>query len=137
MQGVLSPATLVRMVSDSTDEKVKNYWQHVIIVEIDPEEGLVEVQQVQSWGSWHTREGKKPTFSPDRRAALVPVFYPSGGNPLNAQGYYGLPIYLVWESHWRSFADSADGVRNFLKPRLVKTAGIELSQELEEQCCQR
>ncbi len=138
MQGVMSPETLVRIVSDSTDEKVKNYWQHVVIVEVDPTESLVEVQQVQSWGSWHTPEGgKKSTFSPDRRAALVPVFYPSGGNPLNAQGFYGLPIYLVWEKHWQSFADDADGVRKFLKPRLEKTAGIELSQELEEQCCQR
>jgi hypothetical protein len=126
------------MVSDSTDDKVKNYWQHVVIIEVDPKEGLAEVQPVQSWGSWHTPEGgKKQTFVPDRRAALVPVFYPSGGNPLHPQGYYGLPIYLVWEKHWQAFADSADGVRNFLKPRLAKTAGIELSEELQELCCQR
>ncbi len=139
MQGVMSPETLIKIVSDSTDEKVKNYWQHVVIVEIDPKEGLVEAQQVQSWGSWYTPEGsKKPTFSPERRrATLVPVFYPSGGDALKAQGFYGLPIYLVWERHWRSFAGSADGVRGFLKPRLAKTAGVELSEELEEQCCWR
>lgn len=138
MRGIESPATLVGMISDSTDEKVKNYWQHVVIVEVDSKEGLVEVQPVQSWGSWHTPEGgKKQTFVPDRRAALVPVFYPSGGNPLHPQGYYGLPIYLVWERHWRAFADSADGVRSFLKPRLAKTAGVELSEGLRELCCQR
>jgi hypothetical protein len=137
MQGVMSPATLLNMVSDSTDEKVKNYWQRVVVVEIDPRQGFVEVQPVQSWGSWHTPEGgKKQTFSPDRRAALAPVFYPSGGNPLHPQGFYGLPVYLVWEKHWRGFADSAHGVRNFLEPRLTKTAGIELSQELQELCCQ-
>ena len=138
MQGTESPATLIRMVSDSTDEKAKNYWQHVVIAEVDPKEGLVEVQPVQSWGSWHTPEGgKKQTFVPDRRAALVPVFYPSGGNPLHPQGYYGLPFYLVWEKHWRAFADSVDGVRNFLKPRLAKTASINLSEELQNLCCQK
>lgn len=138
LQGTESPATLIRMVSDSADEKAKNYWQHVVIVEVDPKDGLVEVQQVQSWGSWYTPEGgKKQTFVPDRRSALVPVFYPSGGNPLHPQGYYGLPIYLVWEKHWRAFADGADGVRNFLKPRLAKTAAVELSEELQELCCQK
>src|SRR5215218_4652747 len=135
MQGVTSPITLVRMISDSTDEKVKNYWQHVIVVEIDPKESLVAAQPVQSWGSWHTPEGgKKQVFYPDYRAGLIPVFYPSGGNPLNAQGHYGLPIYLVWEKHWWSFADSPDGVQRFLRPRLQKTAGIELSEALKEQC---
>ena len=138
LQGTESPATLIRMVSDSADEKAKNYWQHVVIAEVDPKDGLVEVQQVQSWGSWYTPEGgKKQTFVPDRRSALVPVFYPSGGNPLHPQGYYGLPIYLVWEKHWRAFADGADGVRNFLKPRLAKTAAVELSEELQELCCQK
>ncbi len=138
MQGVMFPETLVKIVSDSTDEKVKNYWQHVIIVEVDTKEDLVEVQPVQSWGSRHTPEGgKRQTFVPDRRAALVPVFYPSGGNPLHPQGYYGLPIYLVWEKHWQAFADSVGGVRSFLKPRLAKTAGIELSEELQDLCCQK
>lgn len=137
MQGTESPATLLNMVSDSTDEKVKNYWQHVIVVEIDQNEGRVEVHPVRSWGSWHTPEGvKKQTFVPDRRlASLVPVFYPSGGNPLHPQGYYGLPIYLIWEKHWLAFANNAGGVRSFLKPRLAKTAGIELSEELQELCC--
>lgn len=139
MQGTESPATLLNMVSDSTDEKVKNYWQHVIIAEVDQDEGRVEVHPVRSWGIWHTPEGgKKQTFAPDRRfASLAPVFYPSGGNPLHPQGYYGLPIYLVWEKHWLAFAKSADGVGSFLKPRLAKTGGVELSEELQELCCQK
>lgn len=138
MQGVASPATLVNIVSDSTDEKVKNYWQHVIIVEIDPKENLVEVHDVARWGSQHTPEGsKKQTFVPDRRASLVPVFYPSGGNPLHPQGYYGLPVYLVWEKHWLAFADNAKDVQSFLRPRLAKSAGVELSEELQDLCCQK
>ena len=138
LQGTESPATLIRMVSDSTDEKAKNYWQHVVIAEVDPKESLVEVHDVARWGSPHTPEGsKKETFVPDRRAALVPVFYPSGGNPLHPQGYYGLPIYLVWEKHWRAFADGVEGVRSFLTPRLAKTAAVELSEELQELCCQK
>lgn len=138
MQGTESPATLLNMVSDSTDEKVKNYWQHIIIAEVDQDEGRVEVHPVGRWGSPHTPEGsKKQTFVPDDRAARTPVFYPSGGNPLHPQGYYGLPIYLVWENHWLAFANSADGVRKFLKPRLAKTGGVELSEELQELCCQK
>jgi hypothetical protein len=126
------------MISDSTDEKVKNYWQHVIIVEVNQNEGRVEIHPVGSWGSPHTPEGsKKQTFVPDNRAARTPVFYPSGGNPLHPQGFYGLPIYLVWEKHWLAFANSADGVRSFLKPRLAKTGGVEFSEELQEHCCQK
>jgi hypothetical protein len=138
MQGTESPATLLNMVSDSTDEKVKNYWQHVIIVEVDQNEGRVEVHPVRSWGSWYKPEGgKKQTFVPDRRATLVPVFFPSGGNQLNAQGFYGLPIYLVWDQHWQNFTANSDGVQNFLKPRLLRTAGVELSEEVQELCCRK
>lgn len=139
MQGTGSPATLLNMVSDSTDEKVKNYWQHVVIVEVDQNEGRVEVHPVRSWGSWHTPEGsKKQTFVPDRRSvSLVPVFFPSGGNQLNAQGFYGLPIYLVWDQHWQNFAATSDGVRSFLKPRLMRTSSIELSEDLQELCCRK
>lgn len=139
MQGIESPATLLNMVSDSTDGKVKNYWQHVIIVEVDQDEDRVEVHPVRSWGIWHTPEGgKKQTFVPDRHfASLVPVFFPSGGNQLNAQGFYGLPIYLVWDQHWRNFAANSDGVQRFLKPRLARTAGIKLSEALQELCCRK
>ena len=45
MQGTGSPATLVKMISDSTDEKVKNYWQHILIVEVSPKESLVASHQ--------------------------------------------------------------------------------------------
>jgi len=139
MQGTDSPATLLNMVSDSNDEKVKNYWQHVVIAEIDQHKNRVEVHPVRSWGSPHTPEGsKKQTFLPDRRlASLVPVFFPSGGNQLNAQGFYGLSIYLVWDQHWRNFLANSDGVRHFLKPRLARTADIELSEELQELCCSK
>lgn len=139
MQGTGSPATLLNMISDSTDEKAKNYWQRVVIVEVDQNEDRVEVHPVRSWGIWHTPEGsKKQTFVPDRHfTSLAPVFYPSGGNPLHPQGFYGLPIYLVWDKHWQAFASSADGVRSFLKPRLAKTAGIELPEELQELCCRK
>lgn len=139
MQGTGSPATLLNMVSDSTDEKVKNYWQHVLIVEVDQNECRVDVHPVRNWGIWHTPEGgKKQTFVPDRRlVSLVPVFYPSGGNPLNPQGCYGVSSYLVWERHWRDFADSPDGVRSFLETRLARTVRTELSEELQELCCQK
>lgn len=137
-EGVPSPVELLQIISDSEDQKAKNFWQHVIITEVDPANAHVEAQPVQSWGSWNTPEGaKKPVFSPDQRARLVPIFIPSGGNPLAPQGYYGLPIYPVWEKHWQSFADDAKGVESFLVPRLKKTAGIELSAEIVDAVCQR
>ena len=138
IQGVTSPATLLEIISDSGDEKTKNFWQHVVIVEIDTASEKVTVQPTQSWGSPHTPEGgKKSVFQPDERAALAPIFLPTGGNPLHAQGFYGLPIYPVWEKHWISFTESPDGVKDFLEPRLEKTASITLSEDLKRRIYQR
>lgn len=137
-EGVPSPVELLQIISDSEDQKAKNFWQHVIIAEVDLISGRVEAQPVQSWGSWHTPEGaKKPVFSPDQRARLAPIFIPSGGNPLTPQGYYGLPIYPVWEKHWQSFAKDAKGVESFLAPRIKKTVGIKPSAEVIGTPCQR
>jgi hypothetical protein len=138
LQGVSSPAVLLEMISDSDDDKTKNFWQHVVIVEVDPNNKRTAVQPVQSWGSWHTPEGKKkPDFVPDERIARAPVFLPSGGNPLHAQGFYGFPIYPVWEKHWTAFAEHPKGVRSFLAPRLEKTADVDLSEEMLEQICRQ
>jgi hypothetical protein len=137
VEGVGSASILLQVISDSIDEAVRNHWQRVIIVEIDPAEEQVEVQPIQSWGNWHALEGRrKQLFFPDHRAAFAPVFMPKGGNPLAPQGHYGPPVYPVWERHWRCFADSADGVHRFLEPRLERTIGVDLSKRMRRQIYQ-
>lgn len=135
LQGVTSPAELLGMLSDSNDEKTKNYWQHVLIVEVDPNSGRVVAQPVQSWGSWITQEGsRKPVFEAEtERPALAPIWLPTGGNPLLAQGFYGFPVYPIYDRHWSAFAQHPSGVRSFLAPRLDKTANVALNEGLLEQ----
>lgn len=136
MQGMSSPKLLLKLVSDSDNDKAKNFWQHVLIVEVDPKTQQILVHQPQSWGSWLKPEGsKKDIFVPDQRISMAPIFLPSGGNPLHAQGFYGLPIYPIYEKHWLAFAKNPKGVCDFLKPRLKKTAHIDLSELLIEQIC--
>lgn len=136
VQDISSPTLLLKIVSDSESDKAKNFWQHVLIVEVDPKTQQVLVQPIQSWGSWQRPEGsKKDVFVPDQRVPRAPVFLPSGGNPLHAQGFYGLPIYLIYDKHWLAFAEKSKGVQDFLKPRLEKTAHIDLSESLVEQVC--
>lgn len=133
LQGVMSPANLLGMLSDSTDNKTKNFWKHVLIVEVDPSSKRVVVQPVLSWGRSFTPDGgRKQDFRQDERAALAPIWLPTGGNPLNAQGFYGFPIYPIYDKHWVAFVEHPKGVRSFLLPRLEKTAKIELDEALLE-----
>ena len=132
IEGVTSDEILLQIVSDSNDVKTKNYWQHVILVEISPNDETVFTHNIQRWGSLDTSK-KKAVFTPEEeRSVLAPVFFPAGGNPLHAQGFYGLPIYLMWEKHWNDCAESSTGVASFLKPRLEKTDDIELSFEMRD-----
>ena len=138
LQGVALPTDLLKMLSDSDDDKTKNFWQHVLIVEIDTDNGDIAVQPVQSWGSLFTLEGsKKQGFRQDKRAALAPIWLPTGGNPLHAQGFYGFPIYPVYDRHWSAFSEHPKGVRSFLAPRLEKTANVELNESLLETICRQ
>ncbi len=133
IDGVNSDDILLSIISDSTDVKTKNYWQHVILVEVDPKREKVIAHSIAKWGSPEKKE-KKVDFNVDEsRATVSPVFFPTGGNPLHAQGFYGLPIYLVWERHWNDFAESSTGVSNFLEPRLKKTDSIELPPKIKEE----
>lgn len=137
-QGITSPAALLGMLSDSDDGKTKNYWKNVLILEIDPTNNGVLTQPIQSWGSPFTLEGgRKQDFRQDERAVLAPIWLPTGGNPLHAQGFYGFPIYPVWENHWLAFAENPSGVSSFLAPRLEKTANVALDESLLESICRQ
>ena len=127
------------MLSDSDDDKTKNFWQHVLAVEVNTDSEDVAVQSVQSWGSWVSPEGgRKQVFEPEKqRPALTPIWLPTGGNPLNAQGFYGFPIYPVYDRHWSAFLEHPKGVRSFLAPRLEKTANVELDESLLGKICRQ
>ena len=132
IEGATSDETLLQIVSDSTDIKTKNYWRHIILVEVNPQNEDVKAHNIISWGS-PEKNGKKVDFKVDEsKVTISPVFFPTGGNPLHAQGFYGLPIYLVWEKHWNDFTESSTGVASFLEPRLEKTDGVELSSEVKD-----
>jgi hypothetical protein len=125
------PLELLRLVTDVADDTVKNFYRNVFVVEL-PHDGQRDVRVLprQPFGQPRDRDD----FEVNRRRALgAPITLPSGGNPLNAQGRYGLPAYPCYDRHLRDFQSSADKVREFLEGRLARTPALRLSPETIEE----
>lgn len=127
VEGGLDATELLSLVTDIGDDRVRNFYRHVFVVELP---GTAEscgpaVLPIQVWGT--------PTDDDFRvdaaRAIGAPISLPSGGNPLNPQGRYGLPVYPCWDAHFQSFRESAQGVLEFLRGRVQRTLGLSLSVE--------
>jgi len=118
----------IRWLTDVDSESCKNYFQHVWVVELGPDEQhdalhFMEIGEMKG-------EGKKAEFNVDtRRNVAFPFHFPNGGNPLNAQGVYPLPCYLMWDPHIKSMKDTEEFAVDVLLPRLLKT--VPYTQEKE------
>jgi hypothetical protein len=53
---------------------------------------------------------------------------PTGGNPLNPCGCYGLPVFPLYDAHVEAFRTSAKGVADFLAGRLERTPALHLDE---------
>ena len=110
----------IRWLTDVGKETCKNYFQHVWVLELgedDQSDALhfMEVGQMKGTGS-------KAEFQvDDKRIVAFPFHFPNGGNPLNAQGVYPLPCYLMWDPHIKAMSNAGEFADDVLLPRLLKT----------------
>ncbi len=134
LESGLEPRTVLRLITDVTDNTVKNFYQHVIVVELPPEGSQAgpAVLPVQNWQVEQQVAGKKkPDIDVDvERAVGVPISLPSGGNPLMPQGRYPLPVYPVYDAHFQAFRTGADKVSAFLAGRLERTSSFAVDSQL-------
>lgn len=89
-----SPAEVIRQITDV--EAGAQFFQNVILVEIDVAQRRFAVHPPMAWGDWQEepQEGGKgrrkktqARFVPDRsRTVAAPFVLPKGGNPLKPQG---------------------------------------------------
>ena len=123
---------VLRLITGVEDERVKNFYRHVFVVEVPTDENQVpRVLPIQSFGDPIHKNGKEDFKVDQERAVGVPFVLPSGGNPLNPQGRY-LPIYPCYDRHIKDFCDSAEGVKKFLAGRLERTIAFILSDPMVE-----
>jgi hypothetical protein len=91
LDGGMSAKEILELITDVNDEKVKNFFRHIFVVELPPEGSNADpiVLPMQVWGQEVTVEGKakKVDFLTDSKRALgAPFVLPAGGNPLHPQG---------------------------------------------------
>ncbi len=121
--GDMTTGEVLRLITDIGDERVKNFYRNVFVVVL-PEAGKPIALARQKFNESDDNQPWKPSD----RVLGVPVVLPSGGNPLNAQGCYGLPAYPLYDRHIQAFRESADGVADFLAGRLERTPFLQLDQ---------
>jgi len=141
LEGGMDARDILELISDVNNEKVKNFFRHVFIVEIPPEGSNDDptVLPMQVWGQEEVAAGQrtKVDFKPDvKRAIGTPFVLPTGGMPLNPQGSYGIPVYPCYDRHLGaeenldegkksySFRKSPEHVYQFLYGRLKRTYNV-------------
>lgn len=144
IEGGMSSKDVLELISDVGDEKVKNFFRHVFVVELPPEGSEIDpvVLPMQVWGQEVKVEGKqkKVDFIPDTTLALgAPFVFPKGGNPLKPQGRYGVPVYPCWlkrkdkkTKKWVYLFGNQKDVSGFLDGRIKRTQGITINEQLRE-----
>ncbi len=130
IEGGLDAIELLSLVTDIGDARVRNFYRHVFVVELPAggESCRPAVLPLQVWGQLIDDD----FHAESARAIGAPISLPSGGNPLNPQGRYGLPVYPCWDAHFQAFRASAQGVIDFLRGRVQRTLGLSLSDEAIE-----
>ncbi|MDZ7393806.1 MAG: hypothetical protein ONB25_13015 [candidate division KSB1 bacterium] len=136
LAGGMRAKEILQIISDVRDERVKNFYRHVFVAELPPpgERGRPVALPVQVWGQ-ESVQGKQKDFTVDlTRALSAPFVYPTGGNPLNPQGSYGVPVYPAWlvrqdkkTGAWRSFCEREE-VYRFLRGRIERTPSLRLNE---------
>lgn len=116
----MKAADRIRWLTDVGNETCKNYFQNVWVAELGPEEARDSLHYLQIGEM--KEDGKQSVFEVDsKRIAAFPFHYPNGGNPLNAQGIYPLPCYLLWDAHIKQMRSPNSFAAEVLMPRLHRT----------------
>lgn len=128
------PARLLELVTDVGEDTVKNFYRNVFVVEL-PRDGQGDPSVCyQVFGSVQDTDD----FVTDvDRAVGIPFSLPTGGNPLQPQGRYGLPVYPCYDPHLRGFQQSVEEVSSFLAGRLVRTPGLAIGPDLLQAVARR
>lgn len=135
IRGGLPPERQLLLTTDVTSNQVRNFFQHVFVVEIpdgSPGNEAPAALPMQVWGQEVQLDPKrkKTVFEPETKRAVAAPFVFPGGNPINPQGVYGLPVFPVFEKHLESFRSGIDGVRSFLEGRLKRCPSLNQSEDL-------
>lgn len=113
----------LRWLTDCDLVNCKNFFQNVFLIEINGDELSYHFMRIGSG------EGKEFKVNEMRNNAY-PIIYPRGGSPLNPQGFYPAPCYLMYDRHINSMNDQKKFAEKILFPRLKKTISyIEYDEE--------
>ncbi|WP_041423802.1 hypothetical protein [Thermosediminibacter oceani] len=127
-----SPRAIVKEISALGDPLAGDFLQRIYIVEVyrNPEPKIVCSPTI-CWGDFEDAGGKKSKksiFRPDfERAIGTPFFLPQGGNRRQPQGYYPVPVYIVYDEDFKEFSENPEKVVRFLKGRFARTEGAALT----------
>ncbi|TYP51683.1 hypothetical protein [Thermosediminibacter litoriperuensis] len=136
-----SPRTIIKELSGLGDPLAGGFLQRIYIVEVYRSlEPKIVCSPPVCWGDFEDAGGKKSKksiFRPDfERAIGTPFFLPQGGNPRKPQGYYPVPVYIVYDGDFREFSGNADKVASFLKGRLARTEDPSLTEDELKICAE-
>jgi len=133
-EGGLAAEVMLLKATDLTDDRARNFFRHVFVVEIADSGGQrrIHAHPYVAWGHQETLN-RKEVFRPDTsRIPGIPFTVPRG-NPRQRQGRYPVPVYLVYDEDFNAFAESANNVEKFLTGRLEWTLEAKLSEhEVQE-----
>lgn len=141
--GGMAPRDVLLQVSDVMGEG-KKFFQNVLVVEI--EDTRFAVHPVSRWGEFREKEvGKNKTreeFFPDDKVVGANFVFPRAGNPLKAQGWYGIPAYPIYTKTLLQFAAQGDedagtlrqeaiySIKAFIEERKRKTPFLTIADDL-------
>lgn len=130
----LDSRDILRLITDVTESRARNFLRHVFVVELPGEGEKTEpaVLPIQRWIQDLANDDGTLGYEIDPRVAGTSFSLPSGGNPLQAQGRYGVPVYPCYDPHFTAFREAAAGVSAFLRPRFERTPSLRLSPELAD-----
>ncbi len=120
----------IRWLTDVNSDNCKNFFQNVFLIELGNEKDALRRLQIGNT----IKVKKKEVFVVDEGwNTSFPILYPSGGNPLNAQGIYPLPCYLMYDPHMKSMVKPDEFATKVLMPRLRSTIGYKDWSEKEKE----
>lgn len=108
----------IRWLTDVSSENCKNYFQNVFLIELGERQDAFHRLKLGDF----KMEKKKENFHVDsNRSISFPILYPNGGNPINAQGVYPIPCYLMYDPHIKTMDKADKFLNDVLMPRLDRT----------------
>ncbi len=125
----------IRWLTDVNSDSCKNFFQNVFIVEINNNDVAFQFRRVGEL----RKEGKKEEFYVNTNENVsFPVLFPNGGNPLNAQGVYPIPCYLMYDPHIKTMTKPTEFIGEVLLPRLNRTVSYrQVSMEEKERLAEK